>query len=72
MVMKMFYFYGRGVYIPRHGRNTKLLNEAKTRVQSELKGLESKCAALSNIMSDMKTQFYAIFGNLINLEAKDN
>jgi len=49
-----------------------MLDEAKTRVQSEIKDLESKCAALGNIMSNMKTQFYAKFGNLINLEAKDD
>jgi len=71
MVMKIFHFCGRGVYVPWHGTNTKLLDEAKTRVQSEIKDLESQCAALRNIMSDTKTQLYAKFGNLINLEAKD-
>jgi prefoldin subunit 4 len=49
-----------------------MLDEAKTRVQSEIKGLESKCADLRNIMSDMKTQLYAKFGNHINLEAEDD
>jgi len=50
----------------------KMLDEAKTRVQSEIKDLESKCAELRNIMSDMKTQLYAKFGNHINLEAEDD
>jgi len=49
-----------------------MLDEAKTRVQSEIKDLESKCAALRNIMGDMKTQLYGKFGNHINLEAEDD
>jgi len=57
-----------------HGmeQTQKMLDEAKTRVQSEIKDLESKCADLRNIMSDMKTQLYAKFGNHINLEAEDD
>ena len=50
----------------------KMLDEAKIRVQSEIKDLESKCAELRNIMGDMKTQLYAKFGNHINLEAEDD
>jgi prefoldin subunit 4 len=49
-----------------------MLDETKTRVQSEIKDLESKCTELRNIMSDMKTQLYAKFGNHINLEAEDD
>ena len=50
----------------------KMLDEAKTRVQSEIEDLESKCTELRTIMSDMKTQLYAKFGNHINLEAEDD
>jgi len=44
------------------GTNTNMLNEAKTRFQSEIKDLESKCAAFLNIMNATKTQF------MLNLE----
>lgn len=49
-----------------------MLDEAKTRVHSEIEDLESKCSELRTIMSDMKTQLYAKFGNHINLEAEDD
>jgi prefoldin subunit 4 len=50
----------------------KMLDKAKSRVQSEIEDLELKCAELRSIMSDMKTQLYAKFGNHINLEAEDD
>ncbi|KDR16741.1 probable prefoldin subunit 4 [Zootermopsis nevadensis] len=57
-----------------HGieQTQKMLDEAKSRVQSEIEDLELKCAELRSIMSDMKTQLYAKFGNHINLEAEDD
>lgn len=57
-----------------HGmeQTQKMLDEAKSRVQSEIEDLESKCAELRDIMTDMKTQLYAKFGNHINLEAEDD
>lgn len=50
----------------------KMLDEAKSRVQSDIEDLELKCAELRSIMSDMKTHLYAKFGNHINLEAEDD
>jgi prefoldin subunit 4 len=49
-----------------------MLDEAKSRVQSDIEDLELKCAELRSIMSDMKTHLYAKFGNHINLEAEDD
>jgi prefoldin subunit 4 len=49
-----------------------MLDEAKSRIQSVREDLEFKCAELRSIMSDMKTQLYAKFGNHINLEAEDD
>lgn len=49
-----------------------MLGEAKEKLCSELKDLEEKCSDLKNVMSDLKTQLYAKFGNHINLEADDD
>jgi prefoldin subunit 4 len=49
-----------------------MLDEGKSRVQSEIEDLGLKCAELRNLMSDMKTQLYAKFGSHINLEAEDD
>ncbi|XP_069701625.1 prefoldin subunit 4 [Periplaneta americana] len=69
---KIPFFMGE-VFIYQDMENTqKMLDEAKSRVQSEIEDLESKCAELRNIMGDMKTQLYAKFGNHINLEAEDD
>ena len=48
-----------------------MLEEFKARLQGEIGDIEGQCTELRNIMSDMKTQLYAKFGNNINLEAED-
>ncbi|PSN43905.1 Prefoldin subunit 4 [Blattella germanica] len=50
----------------------KMLDEFKSRLQAEIEEIESQCTDLRTIMSDMKTQLYAKFGNHINLEAEDD
>ena len=45
---------------------------AKEKKLAEIKSLESKCAELKTIMSDLKTQLYAKFGTHINLEADED
>ena len=48
------------------------LKEEKVKKRAEIKDLEHKCTALKEIMSDLKTQLYAKFGNHINLEADED
>ena len=50
----------------------KCLEIAKEKKLAEIKSLESKCAELKTIMSDLKTQLYAKFGTHINLEADED
>lgn len=48
------------------------MEEAKTKKKAEIVSLETKCADLRTIMSELKTQLYAKFGNRINLESEDD
>lgn len=48
------------------------LEEAKSRAQAEMEGIEKKCSEIKDIMSDLRTKLYAKFGNHINLEADDD
>lgn len=50
--------------------NTKL-EEAKTETESKISDLEQECENHKAILSDLKVQLYAKFGNNINLEAEE-
>ncbi|XP_057331170.1 probable prefoldin subunit 4 [Microplitis mediator] len=53
-------------------KTQKCLEEAKDKKLSEIKLLELKCADLKGVMTDLKAQLYAKFGNHINLEAEED
>ncbi|XP_008558973.1 probable prefoldin subunit 4 [Microplitis demolitor] len=53
-------------------KTQKCLEEAKDKKLSEIKLLELKCADLKSVMTDLKAQLYAKFGNHINLEAEED
>lgn len=48
----------------------KYLDELKEKKKAEIVDLENKCVDLKNILSELKTQLYAKFGNAINLEVE--
>lgn len=41
-------------------------------LQEEIGALESRVESIQRVLSDLKVQLYAKFGNNINLEADDN
>ncbi|XP_058803744.1 probable prefoldin subunit 4 [Phymastichus coffea] len=47
------------------------LEEAKKKTEKDIVVLEEKCTELRSVMSDLKAQLYAKFGNNINLEADE-
>nr|CAG4649848.1 EOG090X0JBP [Scapholeberis mucronata]SVE94007.1 EOG090X0JBP [Scapholeberis mucronata] len=47
------------------------LEEAKDKVKKDIEAIEAECTNIKSIMSDLKTQLYAKFGNSINLEAEE-
>jgi prefoldin subunit 4 len=47
------------------------LDKSKTKLTSEVEGIEEKMEAVKSQMSDLKTHLYAKFGNAINLEADE-
>ncbi|CAG2056061.1 unnamed protein product [Timema podura] len=69
---KIPYFLGE-IFVYQDVETTqKMLEEAKTRVRTEISDLETKCNELRSIMTDMKLLLYAKFGNHINLEADED
>ncbi|XP_061486262.1 prefoldin subunit 4 isoform X2 [Rhineura floridana] len=50
----------------------EMLEEAKKSLQEEIGALESRVESIQRVLSDLKVQLYAKFGNNINLEADDN
>ncbi|XP_063153102.1 prefoldin subunit 4 isoform X1 [Candoia aspera] len=50
----------------------EMLEEAKKNLQEEIGTLESQVESIQRVLSDLKVQLYAKFGNNINLEADDN
>jgi len=48
-----------------------LLEESKSSLKVEIAALETQCDVIKGIMSDLKVQLYAKFGNNINLDAED-
>ncbi|ESO87646.1 hypothetical protein LOTGIDRAFT_219822 [Lottia gigantea] len=51
---------------------TSLLERGKERALDEIKELEERGGSHKQILSDLKVQLYAKFGNNINLEAEDD
>ena len=51
--------------------NTEL-EKAKEALEKEIKSLENKVVSTKNILSELKTQLYAKFGNKINLEENED
>lgn len=47
------------------------LENAKSKLQEEIKTLESQSGEVKTILSDLKVKLYAKFGNNINLEAEE-
>nr|XP_006129467.1 prefoldin subunit 4 [Pelodiscus sinensis] len=50
----------------------EMLEEAKKNLQEEIEALESRVESIQRVLSDLKVQLYAKFGNNINLEADDS
>ncbi|NWV61254.1 PFD4 protein, partial [Malurus elegans] len=50
----------------------EMLEEAKRTLQEEIEALESRVESIQRVLSDLKVQLYAKFGNNINLEAEDS
>ncbi|KAF7995321.1 hypothetical protein HCN44_006428 [Aphidius gifuensis] len=53
-------------------KTQKCLEEAKEKKLEEIAELESKCADLKTIMTDLKVSLYAKFGSHINLENEED
>ncbi|XP_078365076.1 prefoldin subunit 4-like [Oculina patagonica] len=47
------------------------LENAKSKLQEEIKSLESKSGEVKELLGDLKVKLYAKFGNNINLEAEE-
>nr|XP_057907284.1 prefoldin subunit 4 isoform X2 [Doryrhamphus excisus] len=50
----------------------EMLEAAKEALEQEVKGLEERVSAIQQLLSDLKVQLYAKFGNNINLEADES
>uniref|UniRef100_A0A8C2T619 Prefoldin subunit 4 n=1 Tax=Coturnix japonica TaxID=93934 RepID=A0A8C2T619_COTJA len=61
------------VFISHSQEETQeMLEEAKRSLQEEIDTLESRVESIQRVLSDLKVQLYAKFGNNINLEAEDS
>ncbi|NXS61615.1 PFD4 protein, partial [Brachypteracias leptosomus] len=61
------------VFISHSQEETQeMLEEAKKCLQEEIEVLESRVESIQRVLSDLKVQLYAKFGNNINLEAEDS
>ncbi|NWI50959.1 PFD4 protein, partial [Calyptomena viridis] len=61
------------VFISHSQEETQeMLEEAKRSLQEEIEALESRVESIQRVLSDLKVQLYAKFGNNINLEAEDS
>ncbi|XP_020624667.1 prefoldin subunit 4-like [Orbicella faveolata] len=47
------------------------LEKAKSKLQEEMKSLESQSGEIKGVLGDLKVKLYAKFGNNINLEAEE-
>ncbi|XP_038577825.1 prefoldin subunit 4 [Micropterus salmoides] len=50
----------------------EMLEAAKEALEQEVTGLEERVSAIQQLLSDLKVQLYAKFGNNINLEADES
>ncbi|XP_047428721.1 prefoldin subunit 4 [Mugil cephalus] len=50
----------------------EMLEAAKEALEREVRGLEERVSAIQQVLSDLKVQLYAKFGNNINLEANES
>ncbi|XP_061646569.1 prefoldin subunit 4 [Phyllopteryx taeniolatus] len=50
----------------------EMLEAAKEALEQEVKGLDERVSAIQQLLSDLKVQLYAKFGNNINLEADES
>ncbi|ELU18687.1 hypothetical protein CAPTEDRAFT_226422 [Capitella teleta] len=50
---------------------TSMLDRSKADLDAEIAGIEAKCDEHKQILSNLKIQLYAKFGNNINLEADE-
>ncbi|XP_019721862.1 prefoldin subunit 4 isoform X1 [Hippocampus comes] len=50
----------------------EMLEDAKEALNQEVKGLDERVSAIQQLLSDLKVQLYAKFGNNINLEADES
>ncbi|XP_077368949.1 prefoldin subunit 4 [Festucalex cinctus] len=50
----------------------EMLEAAKEALQQEVKGLDERVSSIQQLLSDLKVQLYAKFGNNINLEADES
>nr|XP_061803369.1 prefoldin subunit 4-like isoform X1 [Nerophis lumbriciformis] len=50
----------------------EMLEAAKEELEQEVKELEERVSAIQKLLSDLKVQLYAKFGNDINLEADES
>ncbi|XP_076623241.1 prefoldin subunit 4 [Colletes latitarsis] len=69
---KIPYYVGEVFIYEDLQKTESYLDEIKEKKKMEITTLESRCADLKNIMSELKTQLYAKFGSRINLEAEED
>nr|CAG4650642.1 EOG090X0JBP [Sida crystallina] len=48
------------------------LEDAKAQIKKDIENIELDCGKIKEVMTDLKTQLYAKFGNSINLEAEED
>ncbi|XP_060832367.1 prefoldin subunit 4 [Bombus pascuorum] len=69
---KIPYYIGEVFIYEDLEKTQNYLDEIKEKKKKEIFNLESKCVDLKNIITELKTQLYAKFGNRINLEAEED
>ena len=69
---KIPYYIGEVFIYEDLEKTQNYLDEIKDKKKKEIANLESKCADLKTVISDLKTQLYAKFGSRINLEADED
>ncbi|XP_018090435.1 prefoldin subunit 4 [Xenopus laevis] len=61
------------VFISHSQEETQeMLEAAKKQMEEEIECLQSRVESIHQVLSDLKVQLYAKFGNNINLEADEN
>ncbi|XP_072270296.1 prefoldin subunit 4 [Pyxicephalus adspersus] len=61
------------VFISHSQEETQeMLEAAKKALEEEMESLQSRVESIQQVLSDLKIQLYAKFGNNINLEAEDS